>query len=783
MSREDIQKLVHELQVHQMELEIQNEELRRAQTELACSRDRFADLYDFAPVGYLTLDRHGVILEANLTAATMLGVERNGLVNRKLTDFLPDQAKEAWHLHRRTVFADSRNRVVELPLRASDGRPQRIRLESRACSDADGSVNRCRSAMIDIAEQEIAKEAFQRLNINLGQSLVGSETMLNRSIEHVRLLTEAVAHLGEGILITNDDLDWPGPQIVFVNDALCRITGYTSEELIGQSPRILQGDATDRDTLERIKSELAAGRSVLFELANYRKDGTPYDAELFITPLFDSDGRRTNFVAIHRDITKRKQSEEGLRREHELSEGIIASSQHIIVLLDTEGRIKRFNPYLEELAGWQLAEVRGRDWFEVFVPERERRSARGLFDRSLRGERTRGEVNSIVAKDGRELRIEWYDAPLTSADGEFNGLLCTGQDVTERLQDQQALREREERLQAVLNTAADAIINIDRDGVITDVNPATERLFGYTEQELIGQNIKILMPSPYCDEHDDYLARYRETGEARIIGSGREVAGKRKDGSTFPIDLAVSEVDHLDLFTGIIRDSSERKMLLRDLVGIAEDEQRRIGQDLHDGTQQELAGLGMLAQTLLNNLTNESGDQPDASRSKQRSLAQRIVEGIDRAHREVQTVSRGLVPGRLDQMGLVEALRELASRTDQLSGITCAFKCERPIQIGDDLTATHLYRIAQEALTNALKHARPEHILVALEYEDGQIVLRVADDGKGFDLARRSDGMGLKTMQYRASLIGAGLTVEAVETGGTLVSCTVADGEVQDDDR
>ena len=346
----------------------------------------------------------------------------------------------------------------------------------------------------------------------------------------------------------------------------------------------------------------------------------------------------------------------------------------------------------------------------------------------------------------------------------------------QRKRTEEALRESEVRLRAMLNTATDAIITVDQRGIITGVNPATERMFGYTQDELVGQNVKILMPSPFKDEHDGYIARFLETGEARIIGIGREVVGRHKDGSTFPVSLAVSNVDHLRLFTGIIRDISERKKLQRDVLHIAEDEQRRIGQDLHDSTQQELAGMGLLAQTLLDNLSKEPGELEAAGAPRPSELVTKIVDGIARTHQEVQAISRGLVPIRLGAQGLMDALRELASRTDDLEGVTCAFKCEQPVEIADSLTATHLYRIAQEATTNALKHGHPEHILIALESEDGQAILQVADDGVGFDSTQENEGMGLKTMLYRASLIAASVTVKPVEAGGTLVTCRVSGG-------
>lgn len=345
-----------------------------------------------------------------------------------------------------------------------------------------------------------------------------------------------------------------------------------------------------------------------------------------------------------------------------------------------------------------------------------------------------------------------------------------------------ALREREAQLRAILSTASDAIITIDQRGIIVSANPSTERIFGYGPNELVGQNVSILMPTPYSHEHGEYLKRYLQTGEAKIIGIGREVMGKRKDGSIFPIDLAVSEVGQLGLFTGIIRDISDRRNLQRDILSIADDEQHRIGQDLHDSVQQELAGVGMLTQTLLNHLTRDSSTIPVGVAEPLINLARKILAGLTRAHQEIRDISKGLVSTRLDSTGFMDSLHELAARTDNLNNVHCAFKCEDPIIISDSSTATHLYRIAQEAVTNALKHAAPEHILIELGSEDDHLVLRVADDGCGFDPEKTKTQMGLRTMQYRAGLIGGKLSIDPVENGGTLLTCKVFRGGMHNEE-
>ncbi|MGE5611583.1 MAG: PAS domain S-box protein, partial [Bacillota bacterium] len=140
-------------------------------------------------------------------------------------------------------------------------------------------------------------------------------------------------------------------------------------------------------------------------------------------------------------------------------------------------------------------------------------------------------------------------------------------EAEERRMAEQASRDNEARLKAIVNTAVDGIITIDERGIIETINPAAERIFGYSPAELIGQNVKMLMPNPYHDEHDQYLANYCRTGQRKIIGIGREVLGKRKDGTIFPIDLAVSEVllGNRRIFTGIVRDVTARKQAEEEL--------------------------------------------------------------------------------------------------------------------------------------------------------------------------------------------------------------------------
>jgi two-component system CheB/CheR fusion protein len=165
----------------------------------------------------------------------------------------------------------------------------------------------------------------------------------------------------------------------------------------------------------------------------------------------------------------------------------------------------------------------------------------------------------VRCRDGSLRWLEWNAQRLDDFEG-HPGLLTVGHDITDRKQAIEDLRYQEARLRAVLDTAVDGIITINERGIVQSVNSAAERIFGYTSEEMIGHNISMLMPSPHREEHDGYLANYLRTGEKKIIGIGREVEARRKNGTTFPCVLAVSEVPLPDqrLFTGIVRDITEQ---------------------------------------------------------------------------------------------------------------------------------------------------------------------------------------------------------------------------------
>ncbi|MEO6195653.1 MAG: PAS domain S-box protein [Thermoanaerobaculia bacterium] len=227
------------------------------------------------------------------------------------------------------------------------------------------------------------------------------------------------------------------------------------------------------------------------------------------------------------------------------------------------GRIVEANPTYQKMLGYSAAELRERTIFDVTHPEDLPRN-RELYDELTAGRRSSYRIEKrFLRKDGSVFWGHLMVHPLLEESGRITHHIGLVEDISEQRRIQAALQQSTERLQAVLNAAVDGVVLIDTAGIIQSANPSVQKLFGYTPEELIGQNVKVLMPPAWREEHDGYLDRYKATGEARIIGIGRQVEGRRRDGSTFPLDLAVSEVRHGSevFFLGTLRDLTDRVRL------------------------------------------------------------------------------------------------------------------------------------------------------------------------------------------------------------------------------
>lgn len=334
--------------------------------------------------------------------------------------------------------------------------------------------------------------------------------------------------------------------------------------------------------------------------------------------------------------------------------------------------------------------------------------------------------------------------------------------------DQFLAEQASSRLAAIVEDSEDAIFSETFDGVITSWNRGAERLFGYSEAEAIGRTSQEMIHFGRSPEEQQLIEQVGqgERAEDRAV----ETIRQRKDGTSIHVLQTISPVkDDRGRHVGvsiIARDVTERRNLEREVLESTGREQQRIGRELHDSLGQELTGLSYLAKSLAQKLN--AHDNPHAE------TAHTIAAGIQQALCEVRSAVQGLVPVEVDGAGFMVALEKLAAQTQVNCGIDCRIDSREPVRIDDNVMATHLFRIVQEAINNAVKHAQARHIVVRPESSNGTLSVSVEDDGVGIpEQARHNGGMGLRIMQYRAGVIDAALDVHPTGAGGTAVVCLV----------
>ncbi|MCW8982520.1 MAG: PAS domain S-box protein, partial [Gammaproteobacteria bacterium] len=250
--------------------------------------------------------------------------------------------------------------------------------------------------------------------------------------------------------------------------------------------------------------------------------------------LRDEFGKAIRMLGVVQDITHRIELEAALRQQRNFAEGMIDTAQTIVLVLDTDGMIIRFNPYLETISGYKLDEVIGKDWFQYFLPVEDQESLRQLFREALKDNQTKGNVNAIVTKSGEHRQIEWYDKTLKNRDGEIIGLLAIGQDITERKR-----AEDELRLAAmVLENTPEGVMITDPQLNVISINPAFSRTTGYSAEEMIGERPTILSSG----RHDNAFYQAMWSAIAETDRWQGEIWNRRKDGEIYPEWLNINAI-------------------------------------------------------------------------------------------------------------------------------------------------------------------------------------------------------------------------------------------------
>ena len=352
------------------------------------------------------------------------------------------------------------------------------------------------------------------------------------------------------------------------------------------------------------------------------------------------------------------------------------------------------------------------------------------------------------------------------------------------------MNKNEEIIRALLESAAQAIVTIDSGGRIELVNVTAEQMFGYSRQEMVGHPVEMLIPIRLQDIHHQHRADYFAHPRKRPMGIGLDLAGRRKDGSEFPIEVSLSyiETENGIVAVGFITDITDRKLaetalqakatslqesqenlraLAGELLTAQEEANRRIARELHDVFGQKMALLGLK----VNEVESLLPTQPSLASEKLRTCR----EQIGMLAQDIQEFSRQLHPSVLHELGLEIALRADCDAYSRRTGTAAEFSAENvPNFLPEDISLC-LYRVAQESLHNIWKHAETNRLGVMLRASTEEIELIVEDFGKGFDIeaTKGQSGLGLISMQERVRLVGGTFAVTSKAGDGTRVEVRI----------
>jgi len=505
-----------------------------------------------------------------------------------------------------------------------------------------------------------AKRDGQSIFVGIIHDLTDRERQERAIRETAARLQALVETAVDGMIM----IDAAGNVLMF-NPACEKLFGYLASEVIGQNVKMLMPapyrDEHDRylDNFHRtgVRKIIGIGR----EVTGQRKDGTTFPMNLSVGEA-KQDGENV-FVGIVHDLTERARAEQAVRDSERsfrlLVEGV---TDYAIYMLDLDGRVASWNGGAQRIKQYEAGEIIGRHFRQFYLPEER---AGGEPERNLEHARREGRFEAEtwrIRKDGSKFWASVVIDPIRSENGQLIGFAKVTRDISERRRAEQTIRETAARIEVLFETAVDGIIMIDAHGCISKFNPACEKLFGYAAAEVIGQNVKMLMPAPYRDEHDRYLESYQRTGVRKIIGIGREVRGQRKDGSVFPMDLSVGEAkqDGESVFVGIVHDLSERKHTEEQLVQAQKME--AVGQ-LSGGIAHDFNNL----LTVIVGNAEFLADELKARHDLQR-LADSIVQAGERGAELTQRLlaygrRQTLNPVEIDCNQLVAGMRKLLQRT------------------------------------------------------------------------------------------------------------------------
>ncbi len=866
-------------------LRLEHEELRQSQVQLEVARDHYEQLYDFAPVGYLTLDRAGSILGINETGAHILGRSQPALCGLPLISSISAADHQKYMNHLR-LSAQRREGCIttELRLRSPDNHlPVWVELISAAASLDGKRRSTIKCAFTDVSARKRAEESLRDSEDrfrNLADSapvliwisgLNKECTYLNgrwleftgrpRQNEIANAWTEGIHPedlnrclkvfreafdvrkefkmeyrrrrfdgeyrwlLDHGVPNIGSDERWRG----YIGSCVDITERKEMENALALASRLPRENPSPVMRLKEgriVNFANPAARSVMVHWRAALGDEAPATiVRTAVQALAKNESRVQDLAVADRqyqvwfapfreacyvnlyfsDISERKQAEEALRRAHdELEERVLrrtreltratavlqdeiaarkqtehalreseerfrlvieGTREHAIIMLDTAGRVASWNTGAEQIQGYKAKEICGRH-FSCFYPRAEIQSRKP--QRLLEEARTKGRAEYEGWRVRKDRSRFWANVNITSlydTTGRLRGYSKITRDMTERRRTQEALRLSERNLADFFDQSPLGLLWVNRKGEILRMNKAGLELIGCRQGEGPPHMVQEFHADP------DALGKILKTLACGKVVHSQRVRIRRKDGVLRHglIDAnGLWERGRMIHSRWFVRDITRQMELEREVLSIAERERQRFGHDLHDDLCQQLTGIEFLSQTLAGQLAVRAPGEANRARE----IAQMVRNAIE----HTRDLAHGLSPTQLETLGLPGALEELAQRTRKVFKVDCRFRGNLRAWIHDPTLGIHLYRIAQEAVSNALQHGKARCVEIGLARNKYRLVLAVKDNGMGLPpTLAKSKGAGLRVMQYRAGVINGTLIIQRNRNGGTTVACSVSD--------
>ena len=688
----------------------------------------------------------GTFTYANEAVVRYLGYSVSELIGRNAAEFLhPDDA-------------DAMNERFRGFLSASDGQPELNRFEYRF-RHRDGTWCWLES----VAVNALANPAVGGIIAHSRDISRRKANERSLSLNYARYRT--VADLSEGA-VYEYLMDARGAYELEWSFGIERIYGCSEEEYRRRGwMSFVEGDELREQCLKRAERYLR-GETVEFTTRIRRTDDALRWLEVKNRPIADpSTGKFTRLVGVAIDITERKQAADALRESEfryrtvaELTSGFVYEST-----LDEHGeaQVVWASPGWEQFFGGTFEELNRIGWRHVFFPA-DYAGALQRRERIRRGESTVMEL-ALKTLRGETRWVHLANQPLFNADGKVHRFIGVVHDITDRKANEEVLRSQA----LAIEVMHEGIVLSDSGGIIRMTNPAFDRMFGIVAGSLIGKHLDQVPCHPPLDRRIAESADEVATRSGAPLVSELTVRGVNDGDNVLFVEAAITSLVLRGerFWLTMLQDATARRQLEREVLEVSNREQQRIGNDLHDGLGQELTGIALLLRGLENRAEREA---PALSPS-----IEEVALLVNDAIFTTRALARGLSPVTFDRGGLALALEELARRLSAVFQLDVRCAADHTLDRGlESVNALHLYRIAQEAVTNAAQHGHAGKVQIELRFDGDRGLLCIEDNGSGFNPAmQQSKGLGLRIMHYRAQMMAGSLRIESARARGTVVRC------------